>query len=169
MGQFGMASSISSINRSLWPPPTRRPSPVITACLEWWPPEMPHKCKGMAITSATRSILDAAEKGADPEQVELAVARAIERGPATAGVFRTALEQRLLTLARQTGVPLSGRLRSALRATFDARGTHPLPATLPPPPAGWGLAYRKLAAEAGLEPFDLLIGRQTQCAPGGIR
>lgn len=38
---------------------------------------------GMVITSATRSILDAAEKGADPEQIELAVAQAIERGLAT--------------------------------------------------------------------------------------
>ncbi len=42
----------------------------------------------------------------------------------------------------------AGRLRRALRATFDACGTHPLPTVLPPP--GWDPAYRKLAAEVGL-------------------
>src|SRR5712692_10373603 len=36
--------------------------------------------EGIVITSPTRSILDAAEKGADPEQIELAVAQAVERG-----------------------------------------------------------------------------------------
>lgn len=46
----------------------------------------------------------------------------------------------------------AGRLRSALYATFDARGTHPLPTALPPPPPGWGPAYRRLAAEVGLPP-----------------
>ena len=44
----------------------------------------------------------------------------------------------------------AGRLRSAPRATFDARGIHPLPSALPSPPPGWGPAYRKLAAEVGL-------------------
>ena len=53
----------------------------------------------------------------------------------------------------------AGHLRSALRATFGARGTHPLPATLPSPPAEWGLAYRKLAAEVGLD-HEVWIGHQ---------
>ncbi|MDA8218851.1 MAG: nucleotidyl transferase AbiEii/AbiGii toxin family protein [Dehalococcoidales bacterium] len=53
----------------------------------------------------------------------------------------------------------AGRLRGAFRATFDARGTHPLPTTLRPPPAGWGPAYRRAAAEVGLEP-DVSIGYQ---------
>ncbi|MHB0870261.1 MAG: nucleotidyl transferase AbiEii/AbiGii toxin family protein [Chloroflexota bacterium] len=57
----------------------------------------------------------------------------------------------------------AGRLRGALRATFDARGTHPLPATLPSPPAGWGPAYRKLAAELGLQP-EVSIGYQHAAA-----
>jgi predicted transcriptional regulator of viral defense system len=35
---------------------------------------------GMAVTSATRSILDAAEAGTAPEQIELAIAQAVERG-----------------------------------------------------------------------------------------
>ncbi len=38
---------------------------------------------GIVLTSATRSILDAAEAGMSPEQVEMAVAQAIERGLAT--------------------------------------------------------------------------------------
>ncbi len=55
------------------------------------------------------------------------------------------------------------RLRSALHATFDARGIYPLPATLPPPPAGWGPAYRKLAIELGLQP-EVSIGCQRAAA-----
>ena len=39
---------------------------------------------GMAVTSATRSILDAAEAGTAPEQIEMAVLQAIDRGLATA-------------------------------------------------------------------------------------
>ena len=57
----------------------------------------------------------------------------------------------------------AGRLRSALRATFDARGTHPLPATLPPPPAGWGPAYRRLAAELEMD-AEVSIGHQRAAA-----
>ncbi len=39
---------------------------------------------GIAATSATRSILDAAEAGTAPEQIEMAITQAIERGMATA-------------------------------------------------------------------------------------
>jgi len=46
----------------------------------------------------------------------------------------------------------AGRLYEALHATFAQRGTHPLPAALPPPPADWGPAYRRLAREVGLDP-----------------
>ena len=42
-------------------------------------------------------------------------------------------------------------LRKALRATFEARGTHPLPLALPDPPASWATSFRKLAREVGLE------------------
>ena len=44
----------------------------------------------------------------------------------------------------------ASRLRSALRTTFGARGTHPIPSTLPLPPADWRSGYRRLAAEVGL-------------------
>ncbi|MBI2941631.1 MAG: type IV toxin-antitoxin system AbiEi family antitoxin domain-containing protein [Chloroflexi bacterium] len=50
--------------------------------------------EGMVITSATRSILDTAEKGADPEQIELAVAQAIERGLATTEELRRTASER---------------------------------------------------------------------------
>jgi predicted transcriptional regulator of viral defense system len=38
---------------------------------------------GMSVTSAARSILDAAEAGTSPEQIEMAVAQAVDRGLAT--------------------------------------------------------------------------------------
>lgn len=43
---------------------------------------------GVAVTSATRSILDAAEAGTSPEQIEMAVAQAVERGLAAPGRLR---------------------------------------------------------------------------------
>ena len=57
----------------------------------------------------------------------------------------------------------AGRLRRALYATFDTRGTHLLPPVLPPPPPGWSTAYRKLAAEVGLDP-EVSIGHQCAAA-----
>lgn len=38
---------------------------------------------GVSVTSATRSILDAVETGTSPEQIEMAVAQAVERGLTT--------------------------------------------------------------------------------------
>lgn len=49
---------------------------------------------GIVITSPTRSILDAAEKGADPEQIGLAVVQAVERGLAMAQELRRAASDR---------------------------------------------------------------------------
>ena len=40
--------------------------------------------EGMAVTSATRSILDAAEAGTAPEQIQKAITQAIDKGMATA-------------------------------------------------------------------------------------
>jgi hypothetical protein len=42
----------------------------------------------MVVTSATRSILDAADAGTAPEQIEMATIQAIERGLATAQQLR---------------------------------------------------------------------------------
>ncbi|MGH2585074.1 MAG: nucleotidyl transferase AbiEii/AbiGii toxin family protein, partial [Dehalococcoidia bacterium] len=49
------------------------------------------------------------------------------------------------------------RLRRALDAVFDGRGTHTLPTRLPPPPSDWGPAYRDMAREVGLD-SDVLTG-----------
>lgn len=56
--------------------------------------------RGLILTSATRSILDAAEKGADPEQIELAVAQAVERGLVTSEELRQAANNRSRRVAR---------------------------------------------------------------------
>ncbi len=49
---------------------------------------------GMAITSATRSILDAAEAGMAPEQTEMAVIQAVERGLTSPQQLRFAAAER---------------------------------------------------------------------------
>lgn len=47
-------------------------------------------------------------------------------------------------------------LRRALETTFAARGTHALPTALPLPLPQWAIAYRRMAAAAGLEPGELV-------------
>jgi hypothetical protein len=49
-------------------------------------------------------------------------------------------------------------LLKALRATFDARKTHPLPFALPDPPVNWTAPFRRLAREIGLESESLESG-----------
>jgi hypothetical protein len=46
-------------------------------------------------------------------------------------------------------------VKQALKATFEARGTHPLPERLPTPPADWGEPYTALAQELGLPALTL--------------
>ncbi len=41
----------------------------------------------------------------------------------------------------------AGRLRNSLAETFSARGTHPAPSALPPPPSEWRPGYRQMAAD----------------------
>lgn len=62
-----------------------------------------------------------------------------------------------LVLIRSAIAFEADRIQGALRATFAQRGTHPLPAALPLPPADWGPAYRRLAREVGIDP-DLRTG-----------
>ena len=45
----------------------------------------------------------------------------------------------------------AGRLRQALRITFNTRATHELPVALPAPPLPWTVPYRKMADEVGLD------------------
>jgi hypothetical protein len=47
-------------------------------------------------------------------------------------------------------------IRPAVQATFSTRGTHPLPASLDPPPKGWSLAFPPMAIEAGLSTTNCL-------------
>lgn len=49
---------------------------------------------GIRLTAAARTILDAAEKGVAPDQIELAVAQAIERGMVSADYLQIAAGQR---------------------------------------------------------------------------
>jgi predicted nucleotidyltransferase component of viral defense system len=46
----------------------------------------------------------------------------------------------------------AGRLREEIRAVFEHRATHPVPAALPAPPKDWNRPYAKLANEVGLAP-----------------
>jgi hypothetical protein len=55
------------------------------------------------------------------------------------------------------------RLRQALRSTIEMRGTHPLPARLPSPPAAWRAPYAKLANDVGIEP-DLVAAHTLAAA-----
>jgi hypothetical protein len=61
-----------------------------------------------------------------------------------------------LVLLIERGLPDVAGIRSALRATFTARGTHPLPASLEPPPGSWAADFPAMAAEAGLSTGDCL-------------
>jgi hypothetical protein len=104
---------------------------------------------------------------------------------ATAAAFRTALERTWISAAekvhaytrRYAGGRPSTRVKDlidlvlipsqfpfeagpqgrALDATFGARGTHPVPSALPPPPAEWRSSFRRLAAEVGLD-ADISVG-----------
>jgi predicted nucleotidyltransferase component of viral defense system len=55
------------------------------------------------------------------------------------------------------------RLRAALRGTFEGRHEQALPGRLPPPPAQWSVAYRKLAMEVGLD-TELAAGHREAAA-----
>lgn len=55
-----------------------------------------------------------------------------------------------LVLLLRLGLPDTDAVRRALRATFERRATHPMPATLESPPAEWQAAFKQLAAEVDL-------------------
>ena len=70
---------------------------------------------GMRITSAGRSILDAAEAGMAPEQVIAAVHQALDRGMAT--------ERRLTTAAAERGGRVERLVTRALRERWEPNAT----------------------------------------------
>jgi len=56
-----------------------------------------------------------------------------------------------LALIAATSTLEYGVVRDALEWTFARRATHPLPLTLPAPPAAWVTSYKTLAGEIGLD------------------
>ncbi|MGD9890387.1 MAG: type IV toxin-antitoxin system AbiEi family antitoxin domain-containing protein [Dehalococcoidia bacterium] len=62
---------------------------------------------GMVVTAATRTILDAAEAGTAPDQVELAVVQAVARGLATPDQLRQGATER----GRRVAALVEGALR----------------------------------------------------------
>lgn len=60
-----------------------------------------------------------------------------------------------LVLLLRLGLPDTETLKRALHATFERRTTHPIPATLEPPPAAWRPAFDQLAAEVDLNVASL--------------
>ncbi|MBX5490764.1 MAG: type IV toxin-antitoxin system AbiEi family antitoxin domain-containing protein [Chloroflexi bacterium] len=65
---------------------------------------------GMVLTSATRTILDVAEAGTAPDQVELAVAQALERGLAVPEQLRQGAAER----SRRVAALIEGALHRVL-------------------------------------------------------
>lgn len=61
-----------------------------------------------------------------------------------------------LVLLIERGPPDRGQIRAALKATFETRGTHPLPETLPPPPPSWAKDFPAMAREAAISTTDYL-------------
>jgi predicted transcriptional regulator of viral defense system len=66
---------------------------------------------GMTVTSATRSILDAAEAGTAPEQIEMAITQALERGLATAEQVQRDVDVR----GRRVATLIKGALQKVKR------------------------------------------------------
>lgn len=75
---------------------------------------------GMVITSATRSILDAAEAGSAPEQMEMAIIQAVQRGQVIPEELGTKATER----GRRVSALVAGALqmmRVAEREEMDTR------------------------------------------------
>jgi Nucleotidyl transferase AbiEii toxin, Type IV TA system len=62
-----------------------------------------------------------------------------------------------LVLLIERGALDAGQIREALAATFTTRGTHELPAALPPPPGSWEDEFVGMATEANLSTTDYLV------------
>ncbi len=77
-----------------------------------------------------------------------------------------------LVLLIERGTPNAVEIRAAVQAAFSARGTHPVPERLTPPPEPWGLDFPPMAVQAGLsttnylEAFSILDAFWTSSALG---
>ncbi len=54
------------------------------------------------------------------------------------------------------------RVNAAVDATFQRRGTHPVPAVAPEPPSGWAKPFAALAADCGLDQAMLTAHKRVQ-------
>ena len=61
-----------------------------------------------------------------------------------------------LVLLIERGIPNPTQIRRALEVTFGTRKTHPLPESLPPPPAFWAIDFPEMARETGISTTDYL-------------
>jgi hypothetical protein len=61
-----------------------------------------------------------------------------------------------LVILIERGMPDPTAIRAAVTATFSARGTHLLPASLPAPPDTWKDEFAQMAAEARITTVDYL-------------
>ena len=52
---------------------------------------------------------------------------------------------------RSLVISISFILRAAIDSTFEHRGTHPVPESVPAPSAAWAPVYARIAANDGLE------------------
>jgi hypothetical protein len=73
-----------------------------------------------------------------------------------------------IALLIESGEMNPERVRSALRATFDRRKTHPIPERLEKPAENWGKPFTALASECGLkknlsEAFEVLDSFFSEC------
>ena len=68
--------------------------------------------EGMVVTSATRTILDAAEAGTAPDQIELAVRQAVERGLAAPDELRRGAAER----GRRVAALIEGALKGVRKS-----------------------------------------------------
>lgn len=60
-----------------------------------------------------------------------------------------------MILYLETRPPDRDAVAQAVRAVFELRNTHPIPATLPEPPATWDAVFKSIAAHCALSAADL--------------
>jgi hypothetical protein len=67
-----------------------------------------------------------------------------------------------LVLILEHEAPATERVRAAVDATFERRGTHSVPDVVPEPPSGWAKPFAALAANCGLDQAMLTAHKRVQ-------
>jgi predicted transcriptional regulator of viral defense system len=91
---YGLSDVLPSRVHLTVPPTFARASPGYILHRVNLEPEEMTEYEGLPVTAPARTIIDAAAAGTGPEQIELAVRQAIERGLATAEHIRAAADRR---------------------------------------------------------------------------